>query len=250
MDFNELLVQIVNILAFAMVVMALGIATVKTVREMIRFYQVQSLTLALVTLLTAAEPVTEFSVAFVGVLPLGVAISIEALLARATVPGPGHLERQSWREYFIYWLRVLPRQANPIWLEHRASQSNPILRLVLNLGLTVVAYVIAFSLVGGSASQVIDPESLAVSMALVLLGLFTMSSEQDIISQIMGLLVMEHGMFLAAIKVITIPSLAIIFVISLFLYLIVTLTILIYLLPELHRASGSIEVEEQEQLKG
>ena len=66
----------------------------------------------------------------------------------------------------------------------------------------------------------------------------------------MGLLVMEHGLFLAAVKVIASPSVAIQFVISLFLYIIITLTILLFLLPELHRISGSIEVKDQQQLKG
>ncbi len=238
---------LVGILIFVMVIMALGIATVRTIKEMIQFYQIQSLILALVTLLTQQG----LSV-FVAVLPVGLALSIQALLARATLPETRRAE-QAERNLWHYWFQTLPNQATPIWQGRRAARSQPLFRLLLNLGFTAGAYAIAFSLAApqsGSEDFAIDRWSLAASMALVLLGLFMMSNKQDIISQIMGLLVMEHGMFLAAIKVITFSSLAIIFVISLFLYIIVTLTILIFLLPELHHASGSIEVEEQKQLKG
>lgn len=239
----------IEILIFAMVLMALGIATVKTVKEMIQLYQLQSLILALVTLFT----VTDLRVRLVALLPVGLALSIKALLARATLPDPAqanHQEKRSWRERWIYWFQGLPDQVAPIWQRRRTSRSQPVVRLAFNLGLTAAAYIIAFSLEGLEGSDgnlLIDRWSLAASMALVLLGLFTMGNKQDIISQIMGLLVMEHGMFLAAIQY---WSRAIIFIVSLFLYLIITLTILVYLLPELHHASGSIEVEEQKQLKG
>jgi hydrogenase-4 membrane subunit HyfE len=248
---------IVNILAFAMLLMALGIASAKTVGAMIRLYQAQSAMLALVTLLTAVEPTSESntlfgrpSVALVLILPLVLAVSIEALLARATVPTSLTL-----RDRIDYWLRDLPRQARPIWLEHGASRRSQMGSVAFNLILTAAAYVVAFKLVGvepalGEATILIDFNSLAVSLALLLVGLSTLSRKEDIISQITGLLVMEHGMFLAAIKVIVVPSLAIIFVISLFVYIIITLTILVYLLPELHRASGTIEVSEQQELKG
>ena len=77
-----------------------------------------------------------------------------------------------------------------------------------------------------------------------------MGRKQDIISQNMGLLVMEHGLFLAAIKFIAIPSVSFAFIVSLFLYIFITLTILVFLLPELHQESRSIQVTDQVELKG
>lgn len=261
MDLAYGLTLLVDILTFAMLLMALRITSAKAVGTMIWLYQVQSAILALVTLLTAVEPAPGSnaffgrpSVALVLILPLVLAVSIEALLARATVlETPPKL---GIRDRVNYWLHDLPRQARPIWLEHSASRRSRTASLVFGLILTAAAYVVAFKLVGVQFASVetptvrIDFNSLAVSLALLLVGLSTMSRKEDIISQVMGLLVMEHGMFLAGIKVIIVPSLALIFVLSLFVYIIITLTILVYLLPELHRASGTIEVSEQRQLKG
>lgn len=265
MSLTDILPFVVGILAFTMLLMALGISSAKTVKQMIQFYQTQSVILAVVTLLTAVEPdpvsgipFARLNIAYLMFVPLLLFVTVEVLLARATVPDPSNQLSSAtptgWKRIY-YWLRELrelPRQANPIWLEHGAPRRNQIHSLAFNLVLTIIAYIIASRLVGGSQpTQVgIDPHSLAVSIALLLVGLFTMSRKQDIISQIMGLLVMEHGMFLAAIKVITFPGLALIFVISLFLYIIITLTILVYLLPELHHTSGTIDIEDQQQLKG
>jgi hypothetical protein len=66
----------------------------------------------------------------------------------------------------------------------------------------------------------------------------------------MGLLIMEHGMFLAAIRLNTSSYVTVFFLIGLFLYIFITLTLLIFLLPDLHRISGTIEIDQQEQLKG
>ena len=77
-----------------------------------------------------------------------------------------------------------------------------------------------------------------------------MRSKTDMISQIMGLLIMEHGMFLAAIRLIPMSLAIVAFVISLVLYIMVTLTILVILLPDLHRISDTIEIDQQKRLRG
>jgi hydrogenase-4 membrane subunit HyfE len=186
-DLADRLTSIVDILTFFMLLMALSIASAKTVGAMIRLYQAQSAMLALVTLLTAVEPASDSntlfgrpSVALVLILPLVLAVSIEALLARATVPTSLTL-----RDRIDYWLRDLPRQARPIWLEHGASRRSQIGSVVFNLILTAAAYVVAFKLVGvepalGEATVLIDFNSLAVSLALLLVGLSTLSRKGDI----------------------------------------------------------------------
>jgi hydrogenase-4 membrane subunit HyfE len=77
-----------------------------------------------------------------------------------------------------------------------------------------------------------------------------MISQRDLISQILGLLVMDHGLFLATVWVTTLPSLIPTFIISLFLYILITLVILMILLPELHAQSKTINVAEQNELQG
>ncbi len=251
MNDTDTLRLIINILTFVMLLMALGISSAKIIPQMIRFYQIQSALLALIILLRAFEPdrvnVENF---FLMLLPLILVFSIEPLLARATVATPAQQKSAvttTFRQKITYWMHDTPAQAIPIWLKHSAPQQGRVISLIINLTLTIAAYIVAFGLMKNN-----DPKtnSLAVSMALLLLGLFTMGRKEDIISQIMGLLMMEHGMFLAAIEVILLPKLAFIFVISLFLYIIITLTILVFLLPELHRKSGTIEIDEQKQLKG
>jgi hydrogenase-4 membrane subunit HyfE len=120
---------------------------------------------------------------------------------------------------------------------------------------TFLAFFISFRLIpsggdGAGFQQPIDPFSLTISLALLLIGLYTMIVKTDIISQVIGLLVIEHGMFLAAIKVITIPGLTIIFVVSMVTYIFITLLILGYLLPHLREAFNSIEIDKINQLKG
>ncbi len=248
---NDILRSIINILTFVMLLMALGISSAKVIPQMIRFYQIQSALLAFIILLRAFGPdrvsVENF---FLMLLPLILVFSIKPLLARATVTAPTQqkaVATTTLRQKITYWMRDIPAQAIPIWLKHSVPQQGQVISLIINLTLTIAAYIVAFGLMQNSNPKT---NSLAVSMALLLLGLFTMGSKEDIISQIMGLLMMEHGMFLAAIEVILLPNLAFIFVISLFLYIIISLTILVFLLPELHRKSGTIKIGEQKQLKG
>ncbi len=68
--------------------------------------------------------------------------------------------------------------------------------------LTVVAfYVTQPFVIQGSAIDTITKNCLAISLAVVLIGFFTMISRKKAITQIMGLLTMENGLFLAAISV-------------------------------------------------
>jgi hydrogenase-4 component E len=68
--------------------------------------------------------------------------------------------------------------------------------------LTMVAFYITQPiLTEGSAIATITKNSLPISLAVVLIGFFTMISRKKAITQIMGLLTMENGLFLAAISV-------------------------------------------------
>jgi len=249
---TDLLSFVIGLLSFVMLILAFSISIARTVRQMIPLYIYQTVVLALATVLTAIEPaeggeLTHLSIGMFVIIPFLLAVTIEPLLAQATVPEDIPLQERL-RRLFPGEIRSATRaRALPIWLVQRPSRRGEVLSIAFDLVLIVAAYVTAFSLV---KEDIFQANSLAVSFALLLLGLSILNNMRDLITQIMGLLVMEHGLFLAAIQVISIPSVTIVFIVSLFLYIIITLTILVFLLPELHRISGSIEVEDQQQLKG
>ncbi len=74
--------------------------------------------------------------------------------------------------------------------------------LLLCGGLTVVAFYLTQPIIFvGGAIDTITKNCLAISLAVVFIGFFTMISRKKAITQIMGLLTMENGLFLAAISV-------------------------------------------------
>ena len=254
---------LVEALALLMLLMALLIASARTVQQMIRYYQWQCLLLAVITFVVGATPdaaqntegVFRINVIIFAAIPLLLAYLIEPLLANATVPEELSFG-QRWRRLTSRSVYAeIRRRALPSWLEKRPTRRGAMLYLAVNLGLMVLAYFVAHQLLPPANAQEINQgipqaNSLAVSLALVLVGLVSMTNKQDIISQIMGLLVMEDGLFLAAIRVTAVRTVISTFIVSLFLYTIITLLLLAVLLPELHRLSGTLEIDEQQQQKG
>jgi hydrogenase-4 membrane subunit HyfE len=250
----------INILAVGMVLVALGIGSVASIQQMISLYRLQSLILALLTVLVAlsassADPFTRVVLlAFAVLIPGLLAYIIEPLLAQATVPSEIPWAERLWRPFRRAFSRgqrdavqASIAEAMPVWLEHGLSSTRQIISVTFGLILVLSAYAVAISLVPKDPTRALN---LGVALALLLLGIFSMINRQDLISQIMGLLVMDHGLFLAAVRVVTRPSLIPILVISLFLYILITLVILVILLPELHAASATIEVSGQTELRG
>jgi hydrogenase-4 component E len=70
--------------------------------------------------------------------------------------------------------------------------------LLISGGLAIVAYFITEPMI--SHGTVITRNCMAISLAVVLIGFFIMISRRKAITEIMGLLVMENGLFLAAIS--------------------------------------------------
>lgn len=246
------LTDVILLATFALLGLALLISTASMVRRMVNIYIVQAYTLVGITFLTAVEVYQTGSagpeyllVGSVALLPLLLAFYIRPLLARATVTGDFSLLRIMDRRSYPEWIP----EAEQAWLEHGKSRIGQFANILINLFLIVLAFFIAFQLVPPPSTStaprwVADQTTVAISLGLLLIGLLVMIVKSDIISQVMGLLVMEHGLFLAAIKAITNPALAVIFVISMFAYILITLFILAYLLPNLHKIVGSIEIDE------
>lgn len=258
----QLIENLILVTTFIMLILALQISYSATVGRMVSVYILQAYILSVITVLTGfesfikASPGTGLGAAvpysILGVLPLLLAVIIRPLLARATL-----LEVDPWYAgIFSFQKRKrLIAQAQPVWLEHGRSKVNAVVNISINLGLTILSFFIAYRLVPGRtppqpSQGPFDSINFAISLGLVLVGLFVLIVKTDIISQIIGLLIMEHGLFLAAIKVVTIRALGLIFVFSMFAYIAVTLLILVILLPALRKQAKSIEIDEMSELKG
>lgn len=240
--------------SYLLVIIALWISATRTLTLMVRLYQAQALVLTTVVLITAFESQrTMLALGLVAILPLTLAAIVPPLLARATVDatstrlGAPTSERTSLSSFSAAQRRAL-NEAKLIWLQHGGSRLPVSLSTAIDMFLIATAVLVAYRLGGGSEPVRVAP-NLAVSLALLLQGLFTMINKNDIVSQIIGLLVVDQGLFLAAVRVAP-PALADLFVLSLFLYVLVTLTILVWVLPGLHRTSSSIEVVDNAELRG
>lgn len=73
---------------------------------------------------------------------------------------------------------------------------NPQLSLVLSLGFTYLSWIFIQRFIG--INNEIQPISLAIAFSVIAEGLFLMISRMSAIAQIIGLLVMENGLFLFA----------------------------------------------------
>jgi hydrogenase-4 membrane subunit HyfE len=267
-DQAELLPRLIAIFSSLMVLTAMGIVAVSDIPDMIRLYQVQSIVLVGLTVLTVLNGELDLFtqgllLVFALFIPGMLAFAIWAWLAQATVPG-SRRGMAALLKAFLGWFdaesRAVVHDAMPIWLERDLSTAWQIVSVSAGVALTAIAFSAAFTLFGpitgsGGLSLGAGPDTartlgVAVAMTLVMLGIFTMISRQDLISQIIGLLVMDHGLFLAVIRVIGRSDLVQLFVICLFLYILITLVILVILLPELHHSSQTIEVKGQTKLKG
>jgi hydrogenase-4 membrane subunit HyfE len=268
MDGFDGIKEVAFLLSYLMVIMALAISASTTLKQMVKLYQAQAWVLTIVVLVTSLEPGgVRMAVASLALLPAALAALVPPLLRRASLtqlrpasaPGRGRSGPRAWVAAWRGGLRDLSGHADLTWLQHGKSRLRGGMSAAIEMLLIAVAVLVAYRLIRGvggiEVGAVEDSEArdlgrnLAVSIALVLQGLFTMANKRDIIAQVVGLLVIEHGLFVAAVRVA--PSdLAFLFVLSLFFYVLVTLTILLWILPELHRASMSIEVTDHSRLKG
>jgi hydrogenase-4 membrane subunit HyfE len=214
---------------------------------MITYYQIQVFVLAAVVLLTAfdlveADRPLNLGIVGIALLLIILAFWVKPLLRRAT-----HYKLQSGKT-------EQPRRFSDvdlIWLYHGRLRIGSFRSILIDLLLTCISFWVAYRLTAASTSEnLIDADALAISLALLLLGLFIIVNNLDIIAQVIGLLIMDHGLFLAAVKIIPSLNLEILFTLSLIVYISITLFILSSILPALSQSSGSIELRDQQRLKG
>ena len=203
-----------------------------SVTGVVRAYRWQSLMLAVVTGFTAwnryipaanGEGVGQLELLFlILVLPLGYGLSAKPLLERATRIDPRDQGRReverTWRDAGDQSVAVRVRDLGAF------------------LGIIALAIVIAYRF--GSSLNPEQGIGLTVALILQIIGLYLMTSKRDLMSQTVGLLVMDHGIYLAVVKIVAVPVPALFFVIGLWWYTAITLVILSVLVPQVRRTAA------------
>lgn len=117
--------------------------------------------------------------------------------------------------------------------------------LLLAIGLTLVAYYATASLpnVGGA-----EGGSLPVAVTMVLIGLFLMISRRIALTQVLGLLVMENGLFFAALA--TTGGLPVLVDVGIFFDVLVGALVMGVLVYRINTTFESIDTTELRRLRG
>jgi hydrogenase-4 membrane subunit HyfE len=227
-------------LEIILLVTAWTISISNSIKQMIRIYRIQCVLLAIVTGLTAivrsaASPSESTAkvvilIVLIFLLPLVLARFIDLLMARATI-----MPLASMAHFRLTFDER--REAERVWdgikFNGRIRQGT-----LAFFGLAILAFIISFSI--GEMEKI----GLMVSLTLTLVGLYNMLSKRDSISLVIGLLVVDHGLYLAVAKTAAVPVPANFFVIALYFYTLSTITILVFLLPQVRRLTTSISLDD------
>ena len=259
-------------LAFALALVILALLTAvysamtNRLRSKITSYRLQTLALSMLAAIEIRTNPWFVGIAFILVIQIVVIARLMAYVTNDEGRQPG----QSW--FDVKWERMNVAKAQSVWVEYDPEHDPKTNRVGLNsqtsligsITLIVVAYVVAFSiapdLIGKFRNTPIIPPSqltgnslvysLGASLGLLLVGQFNMIKTLDIRSQIMGLLVMENGLFLAAVIIIEVnEQLVPAFLFTMIAWYALTWVILINFLPRVKEFSGSIYVGDQDTLK-
>lgn len=237
-----------NLVIICAVLTALYNAFSRRLQSKINSYRLQILALALLAVLKAFQ----VNGWFLGVASL---LMVQFFFIERLVAGATNIEPRRPGQSLISFLRERLDivRARSVWLESSPEnrpganilRTNPLTPLIISSVLVIVAYFVASQI----APRVENFNGLVASLALLLVGLFIMIYAYDTLAQMMGLLVMENGLFLAAVIVINDPNLLLAFLVSMFAWYILTLIILVLFLPRLRQSSRSIYIEDQKVLK-
>ena len=118
------------------------------------------------------------------------------------------------------------------------------------LGLSLIALIFAatpyLSALGSKSSSL----SLPAALVLVIVGICTWLVRRDLISQAIGLLVMDEGLFLLSESVVHRTELTVVLLIVLFLYLLVPFTCLLLVIPRLGQTTLKLDADQLQKLRG
>jgi len=239
---------ILNLLEASLLLISLYIIETRTVPRAIMGYRIQAGVLAIISLFTAVPVLQEGHVILASglvFLPISLFSLIKYALASATIP-----------EFHLPWDKILYRKAEKLWRQadfrrEKEASGRTMLFYVL---LALFAFIIVFrSLPLSGAMQQTQRIGVAVAITLQLSGLYTMLAKKDMISQVIGLLMMDHGMYLAMVRLAPFPHPGAAFLWALYFYTALTLLLLFFLVPHLGKLTGSADldlIERSSELKG
>lgn len=168
----ELDLNLINGLAALVLLAAFIIVATGRVRAMVRVFALQSLALGLLAAAVAYNT---------GYWHIYVVAGLTILLKALVIP------------------RIIERVMDRIQV---ANDVEPSVRtpssLLIAGGLAILAYYVAEPLI--QRGETITAGALALSLAVVLIGFFVVISRKKAITQVIGLLVMENGLFMAALS--------------------------------------------------
>ncbi len=247
--------QAIPILELGILAISLFIVTTTTIDHILRAYRWQTLFLLMTAMVALAQnwqqfthPLPWYEGGFMAALlawPIFLILIIARALTRATISeNKWRLSQEDQMDIYRAWVDASFRRGKPTLSRMGVS-------MAIYLFLVVFAFVVAFHFPRLEPS--ISRIGLGVALALQFAGLFTLISKREMISQVIGLFVMDHGMYLGVVLLIAMPSPAWDFLIALYLYTFITLLLLFFLLPNLRRVKTGIDldtVQQESQLKG
>jgi hydrogenase-4 component E len=152
----------------------------------------------------------------------------------------------------IFLPRLLERivERNGIRQEIQPLLNVPI-SVVISGGLTLVGYTVAESFhrpEGAVSAGTLGRNTLAVAISLFLIGFFMMVNRRKALTQILGLLSLENGLFLAAISLTY--GMPLIVELGVFFDIVVAVMVLGVLVSRIREAFDSMDVSKLDQLRG
>jgi len=217
--------KVVTLMAALVLVLQLAMTAQKWVITNIRIFGVQSLLLAFIAATIAV---------FNGASHLFIA-AILTLLVKAILV-PILLER------LVYRIEI--RQETDPWI-------NAPLSVVISGGLTLIGYIVAESFyrpehTAGAAS--LGHNTLAVAISLFLIGFFAMINRRKALTQVLALLSLENGLFLATISLTY--GMPLIVELGIFFDVLVAVLVLGILVYRIRESFESMDVSQMRRLRG
>jgi len=165
--------QLLQALGAVLILTAFWMLAARRLADYLQAYAVQSVGVALVAATVGV---------LAGSLELLVVAALTVLVKVLTIPGI---------------LSSVARRL-PVQRDVRTALNLPT-SLLIGVALVVLAFLVSPSVV--APSTFLDEPPLAISLALVLIGLFLISSRRHVLAQVVGLLTIENGLFSGAIAI-------------------------------------------------
>ncbi|HEY1388083.1 MAG TPA: hypothetical protein VGF38_06020 [Ktedonobacterales bacterium] len=212
--------QVVALLGIALLLTGFAVAFARQVREYITAYLIQSLVITAIAVAVG-----------IGTLrwDLFLVAALTCLVKVILIP------RLLWAVG-----RRLPEQ------RERVPLTNVLVSLLVALALTAIAFFTAPTVV--APGTVLNEPPLAISVTLVLIGLFILSARRHVLAQVVGLLTIENGLFSGAIAIVYGMPLLVEF--GILFDVLVAVVVLTLLVTMLHRTVTSADTLDLRRLRG